>query len=244
MFKIDMSFTMQDLRIFIPVVGCLTGFIIFYFTQFSAKVKQKFLNKYGNDKGYVKFILYTRYLGVVSMGVLPAAAYIIAFPETTLLQLGLGFYKETLIATIIWGFGISAVLVPLISLNVRNPEHLANYPQMRIQKWTRKILWTNLLSWALYLLGYEFLFRGVLFFPLYHEIGLWPAIAVNVALYTGSHVPYGRKITLPTIPLAIVLCLLSAQTGTIWIAFLVHLAIAWTNTLTGIKQNPDMAIVK
>ena len=244
MFEIDMRFTEQNLKVFIPIVGCLIGFLIFYFIQFSDNIKQKFLNKYGNDKGYVKFILYTRYLGVISMGVLPAPAYILTFPDTSLLQLGLGFYKETLMTTLIWGFGISVVLIPLISLSVRDSKHLANYPQMRINKWTSKTLLANLISWAVYLVGYEFLFRGVLFFPLLEEIGLWPAIAVNLSLYTGSHVPYGLKITLPTIPLSIVLCLLSAQTGTIWIAFLVHLAITWTNSLTGIKYNPEMKIVK
>ena len=104
MFEIDMRFTEQNLKVFIPIVGCLIGFLIFYFIQFSDNIKQKFLNKYGNDKGYVKFILYTRYLGVISMGVLPATAYILTFPDTSLLQLGLGFYKETLMTTLIWGF--------------------------------------------------------------------------------------------------------------------------------------------
>ncbi len=107
-----------------------------------------------------------------------------------------------------------------------------------------KMVRGNLAVWAVYLLGYEFLFRGVLLFPLVVEIGLWPAIAVNIALYKGTHIPYGLKITLGSIPLSIVLCLLSVQTGTIWIAFFVHTTIAWTNSLTALKHNPEMKIVK
>ena len=36
----------------------------------------------------------------------------------------------------------------------------------------------------------------------------------------------------------------SIQTGTIWIAFLVHLCIAWTNTSVALKNHPDMEIVR
>ena len=244
MFDIDIGLNQQNLRVFIPVVGCLIGFVIFWFTQKSDRVKQKFLNKHGTDQGYAKFIMFTRYLGGFSMGVLPAAAFLIAFPDTSLSQLGLGLYEETLLATFIWSIGLSAVMIPLVSFSARKPKHLVNYPQIRAREWNSKMVRGNLAVWAVYLLGYEFLFRGVLLFPLVEEIGLWPAIAVNIGMYTGTHIPYGLKITIGTIPLSIVLCLLSVQTGTIWIAFFVHTTIAWTNSLTALKHNPEMKIVK
>ena len=242
--NIDLVLNRQDLRVFIPVVGGLIGFIIFWFTQKSIKVKQKFLNKHGADQGYAKFIMFTRYLGGFSMGVLPAVAFLIAFPDTSLSQLGLGLYKETLLATILWTVGLSAVLIPLVSFNARKPKNLINYPQIRAREWNSKMVRGNLAVWVVYLLGYEFLFRGVLLFPLVEEIGLWPAIAVNICMYSGTHIPHGREVTIGTIPLSIVFCLLSVQTGTIWIAFFVHIAIAWTNTLTALKHNPEMKIVK
>lgn len=238
--NIDIGLNRQDLRVFIPVVGGLIGFIIFWFTQKSIKVKQKFLNKHGSDQGYAKFIMFTRYLGGFSMGVLPVVAFLIAFPDTSLSQLGLGLYKETLLATILWIVGLSAVLIPLISFNARKPKNLVNYPQIRARKWDIKMVSGNLASWAAYLLGYEFLFRGVLLFPLVEEIGLWPAIAVNIAIYSGTHIPKGLNETIGAIPLSIVLCLLSVQTGTIWIAFFVHTTMAWTNTYIALKYHPEM----
>ncbi len=99
-FDVEIVMNQHNLRVFIPVVGCLIGFIIFWFTQKSDSIKKKFLNKHGVNQGYAKFIIFTRYLGGFSMGVLPAAAFLIAFPDTSLSQLGLGLYEETLLATL------------------------------------------------------------------------------------------------------------------------------------------------
>ena len=98
----------------------------------------------------------------------------------------------------------------------------------------------NLLGWAIYLFGYEFLFRGILLFPLAETVGVWPAIAVNIALYSATHIPKGLDETLGAIPLGLVLCWLTLASGTIWIAFLVHVAMAWTNSLTALKHHPDI----
>ena len=241
---VDMVLYRQDLKIIIPVVVGLIGLMIFWFTQTSQKFKQKFLNKYGEDQGSVKFIMFTRYLGGFSIGVIPLIIYILTFPDTRLSQLGLGLNMETLPATILWTVGLSIVVIPLVRYNAKKPFNLKYYPQIRAKEWNRKIINGNLATWVIYLLGYEFFFRGLLLFPLVSEIGLWPAIAVNVCLYTATHIPHGREIAIGTIPLSIVLCLLSVKTETIWIAFFVHITISWTNSLTALKHNPEMKIVK
>lgn len=108
----------------------------------------------------------------------------------------------------------------------------------------KKIVFINALGWAIYLFGYEFLFRGVLLFPLVDSIGVWPAIAVNIALYSATHIPKGLDETIGAIPLGLVLCLLTLASGTIWIAFLVHVAMAWTNSFTALKFHPEINYIK
>lgn len=241
--SLDPGFDLQDLKIFIPVVGTLIGFIIFWFTQKSENLKSIFINKYGTDKGSARFIMFTRYLGGLSMGVLPAITFFIAFPNTTLSQLGLGLPRETAFATILWIALLIAIVIPLARISAKKPKNLVNYPQIRAREWNNKMILGNLVSWTFYLLGYEFLFRGVLLLPLVEEIGLWPAIAINIGMYSGTHIPKGLEETIGAIVLSVVLCLLTVQTGTIWIAFFVHIAMAWTNTLTALKHNPDMKII-
>lgn len=242
--NVDLSFNYQDLRVFIPVVGALIGFMIFWFAWQSDKLKQKLIDKYGEDKGLANLVIYTKILGGFSMGVLPAVAYLIAFPETTLSELGLGLHQETLLTTALWTLGLGALMVFLMANNAKKPENLVHYPQIRAKVWDRKMFRGNLAGWATYLFGYEFLFRGVLLFPLVEAIGLWPAIAVNIGLYSATHIPKGLTEAIGAIPLSIVLCLLSVYTGSIWVAVIVHIAMAWTNTTIALKHQPEMQYIK
>jgi membrane protease YdiL (CAAX protease family) len=241
---VDLGFNYQDLKVFIPVVGGLLGFVIYWFTWKSEKFQNRMIAHFGEERGLANIIIYTKIFGGFSMGVLPAVAYMIAFPETTLVDLGIGLSSKTLFATTAWTLGLGALMTFLIWNNARKPENLEFYPQIRSKKWTKKMMQGNLVSWICYLLGYEFLFRGVLLFPLVEEIGLWPAIAVNIAIYSATHIPKGFNETIGAIPLAIVLCLICVQTGNFWVAALVHVAMAYTNTLTSFKRHPEMNYIK
>lgn len=233
----------EDLRVFIPVVGGLIGFIIFWFTWMSEKFQANMIERFGKERGLANIIIYTKILGGITMGIMPAVLYLIVFPETTLTDLGLGLSRRTLFATIFWTFGLGFLMAFLAWQNARKPATLLHYPQIRARKWTRKMMQGNLLGWTLYLTGYEFLFRGVLLFPLVAEIGLWPAIAVNIAIYSSTHIPKGLKETVGAIPLCIVLCLVCVYTGNIWVAVFVHIAMAFTNTLTAFHHHPDMEFI-
>lgn len=242
MTDIDFAFTQENLKVFIPIAGTLTGFIIFWFVQSSEKVKQRYLKKHGNDKGSARFYIQTRYLGAISMGVLPAFAFFIAFPETKFSDLGISMPGANWPKTVLWIIGLGTLMATMAYFSAKNPKNLEKYPQIRAKKWSKKMVWSNLASWAGYLLGYEFLFRGVLFFPLVEAIGLWPAIAVNIGMYSSTHIPHGLGQTIGAIPLSIVLCLLTISTGNIWIAFFVHVAMAWTNTTVSLKHHPHMEV--
>ena len=122
----------------------------------------------------------------------------------------------------------------------RQTKNLKNYPQIRAKVWSKKLKLKNALGWAAYLFGYELLFRGVLLFPLADELGVWTAIAINIALYSATHIPKGLDETIGAIPLGLVLCILTLYTDTIWIAFIVHVIMAWTNTFTALRFNPEM----
>jgi membrane protease YdiL (CAAX protease family) len=240
----DAGIHMEDLRLVIPIAGCLFSFILYWFIRKSDKLKQKFLNKYGDERGSSLFILFAKYVGFVSMGLLPAIAYFIAFPDTSLSDIGLVLKTETLPATLVWIAIAGAVLIPLMFFSSRKPATMAVYPEVRAKEWNIKMVIGYLASWAAYLLGYEILFRGLLLFPLVERIGLWPAIAVNIAMYSGTHIPKGPAETIGAIPLGTLFCLLSVQTGSIWCAFFIHVIMAWTSSLTALKYNPEMKMIR
>jgi membrane protease YdiL (CAAX protease family) len=94
--------------------------------------------------------------------------------------------------------------------------------------------------WFLYLFAYELLFRGTLLFILASVIGPWPAVGVNVALYTAVHVPKGRQEAVGALPLGFLLCLITLSTGSIVVAVLAHAAIAIANGLFALHYRSDM----
>lgn len=237
---IDFEWKKGELLSVLPILLAFTSFISYWFIAQSKKIKDTFYRKYDSNTASAKHIFFTKYIGFFCMGIIPLFICLHYLEETTLADYGVTFIPETLLFSISWILGLSVLVIPLAFISAKKPENLINYPQIRATKWTRKIFYINLLGWAIYLFGYELLFRGILLFPLVKTIGIWPAIAINIALYSATHIPKGLTETIGAIPLGLVLCLLTLASGTIWIAFFVHVALAWTNSLTALKYHTEI----
>jgi len=242
--KIDLSWQQGDIYSFLPVILALVFFSIYWFISKSEAFKNWFYKKYEHDQASVNHITFNRVAGFVSMGIFPLVICLIFLPGYTPASFGLTWISETALTSFLWTIGLSAVVIPVAYLSAQKPENLVNYPQIRAKIWTKKTVVINAAGWALYLFGYELLFRGVLLFPVAGHLGIWPAIAINIALYAATHIPKGMSETIGAAPLGLILCILTLSTGTIWIAFFVHLAMALTNSFSALKFHPDMHYIK
>jgi membrane protease YdiL (CAAX protease family) len=238
--KVDFSWHEEDLEILLPILLTIITFIIYWFTAKSEKVKKAFYRNPNPDNASINHITFNRLFGFLIMGVVPAVICLLFMPKYLLSDYGLTFIRETSLLSLLCILGLAVIVIPTAYTSAKKPKNLVNYPQIRAKTWTNRIIIINALGWALYLLGYEFLFRGILLFPLVANLGVWNAIAINIALYSATHIPKGLDETIGAIPLGSVLCILTLISGTIWIAFLVHLAMAWTNSFTALKFHPDM----
>lgn len=241
---IDLSWQQSDRITFLPIILSIMVFVIFWFTSKSEKIKSWFYRKYEFDRASVNHVTFNRLVGFVAMGVIPAVLCLIMIPDYSLANYGLTFIADTTLYTIVWTLGLAILVIPLAYISAQKPKNLINYPQIRARIWNTRIVLINAIGWALYLFGYEFLFRGILLFPLAAHLGVWTAVAINVALYSATHIPKGLEETIGAMPLGLVLCLLTLASGTIWIAFFVHVAMALTNSFTALKFHPDMQYKK
>jgi len=239
-YNVSFNWLEGDISVFVPVLLALVFFTAYWFITKSESVKYWFTRRYDADKASVYHITFNRITGFAAMGVLPVSVCLMVLPDWSLGDYGLRFDSFTRVYTVAWTVILSLLVMPAAFFSARKPANLVNYPMIRARIWTRETVIINTIGWALYLLGYEFLFRGVLLVPLAEVLGVWPAVAVNVALYSATHIPKGLAETIGAAPLGLVLCLLTLNSGTIWIAFLVHLAMALTNSFTALKYNPDM----
>jgi membrane protease YdiL (CAAX protease family) len=227
-----------------PIYLTLFGFILFWFVSKSDKLKQRYFEKYQDNEAWLQFIFMTKWWGLFTMGLLPLIILKFLEPQRALSYYGLNFRGDTLLFNGISILVLSLIVLPLVSYSAKKTKNLRNYPQIRAKIWDVKTFRLNLLGWVLYLFGYELLFRGILLFPLVDAYGLWLAIAVNVALYSATHIPKGIDETIGAAFLGFVLCLLTLMAGNIWIAFIVHVVMAWSNSLTALKHHPEIHYIK
>ena len=237
---IDFSLSNQAWLLSVPILLTLVGFSVFWFISKDSGIKRRFYEESDTNLDNTNHIFFTKVVGFLSMGLIPLVIMLILFPNTDLAYYGFTIIPETSMLSLLWIVLLSIAVIPLAYFSAKKPKNLLNYPQIRAREWSRRTFYLNLFGWFIYLVGYEVLFRGTLLFPIYQLVGLWPAIAINVALYAATHIPKGIEETIGAVPLGIVLCILTLQTGTLWIAIFVHVALAWTNSLTALKFHPDI----
>jgi len=221
----------------IPVVLVLVAFALYYLVISRPLMKIWFP---ATPAGHPRRVALQRLAGVFFFGILPQAWLLAAkhfIPQTT----GTGpiSWTRTLPALLL----LCPVMFLAGYLSARQSGNRKEYPQIRINEWNSPLFLFNALSWAAYLLAYEFLFRGYLLFSLYEAGGYWPAVGINVGLYALVHLPKGWKETAGAIPFGLVICVLTLHTGNILTAFLAHLTMALSTEYFAIRANPDMRFI-
>ena len=122
-----------------------------------------------------------------------------------------------------------------------NPENIKLYPQVRTRIWTIRLVILNILSWCVYILIYEFVFRGYLFFESIDHYGFTLAIFFNVIIYSVAHIPKSLREAILSMPLAVLLCLITWYTGNIWSSVFIHLTLALSNEYFAFRANPNLS---
>jgi membrane protease YdiL (CAAX protease family) len=135
----------------------------------------------------------------------------------------------------------SMVILPLVAIAGRRSGEAGGLPQMHHGSMSAEFVVASAGVWALYLLGYEVLFRGFLLVPLVEEWGLWPALAANTGMYVLAHLHKDRSELLGCIPMGFVFGLMALYTGGIWAPWLLHVAIVLTHENATARANPSVS---
>jgi membrane protease YdiL (CAAX protease family) len=134
-----------------------------------------------------------------------------------------------------------AIVTVLTFIGSKKKITQERYPQLRIKVWSLKYSIISVSGWILYILGYEFFFRGIFLFICFREFGFWAALLINVFLYALVHLDQGVFMSLGSVPLGVILCLLSLLTGSFLFAFLIHSWMALSNEIFSIYHNPSLS---
>ena len=123
----------------------------------------------------------------------------------------------------------------------RNKNHLAQYPQIRVNQWNSGLITLSALSWITYLAGYEFMFRGFLLFSCLESFGLLAGHYYQYFAYIAWFTCQKDKgKPLDQSFFGFILSYLSLRLGSFWFAFLVHITLALSSEWFSIAFHPEM----
>ncbi|MCU0366478.1 MAG: hypothetical protein MUC30_04585 [Bacteroidales bacterium] len=134
------------------------------------------------------------------------------------------------------------IIITLLTFNGSKKKAIQEKsPRIRIKKWTFKYLIISITGWLIYILGYELLFRGILWLVCYMAFGFLAALLINIVLYVAVHLDQGLEMSLGAIPFGILLCLITLLTGSFLFAFLIHGWLAVSAEIFSVYNNPDLS---
>lgn len=224
-----------ELFLFISALAVTTFGFIAYLYIVSPRFTLRILKL---EMGKPLQVYVQRLVGAFIYGILPVIIILISGKES----FGEFGIKAPTGATYLYTLALSVLILPMNYLNAPKPANLNVYPQIREGRWSLGLILGSAISWIIYLTGYEFLFRGFLFYTSLNIIGLWPAIILNTAIYSLVHLPKGFKEMAGAIPLGMVLCYLTYLTGSIWVAVFTHIILALSNEWFSLYKHPEMII--
>ncbi len=219
----------------LAIVLTTFGFILFWSVVSSAKIIPWLSGQRRNEQAQEIKIYLQRGVGVLAFGIVPAMIYIVWLGRK---GADFGWSARWSAVDGWWTLGLSVLALPLSYFGARKAESLNLYPEIRRPVWGLRTLLFSASTWIAYLIAYELIFRGFLLFSCYRAFGLGAAIAVNTAIYALVHVPKRLTEGIGAIVLGSILCVATLQTGTIWVAVLVHVVLSLSNEWFSLRNHP------
>lgn len=156
---------------------------------------------------------------------------ILALPCIMFLNVNYAIVQEEHFIQTIWISLILSLICWLFNtIRMRTPSDINNYGYLFHDSGYRGFNFYEIFSWVTYLLPYEFLLRGILLPYQIASYNLIVAVLVNSGLYALAHIQQGIREAVGAFIFGSMLCLVVIVTGNFWGAFLVHLALALSNS--------------
>ncbi len=234
-------FHSQDLTPALALILTCFGYLTYWYLARSPKLLNRLFSGADPDALALRRVLWLRLIGVLFLGLVPAMIF---FTFTSMTPGDVGVSSNLNPDLFYWTGSLGFIVAGLTYIGRNNSTNLENYPMIRIHQWGTNLIFLNTISSAGFLLAYEFLFRGILFFSLYAAWGFWPATIINIIIYSLVHFPKSAMEAIGAVPFGLLLCIVTFTTGTIWAAVLIHLIMALSNDFFAFQTHPDFSYKK
>jgi membrane protease YdiL (CAAX protease family) len=224
----------------VSIAVVILVFLIYYFTGFSEKLRRRMNNAFPGPGASIRIVLCQRLTGAVLFGIIPFMILTLVFRKP-LSQYG--FASDFILRSILWWLPVTVLVILVSFLWAGHRKNLEMYPQIRVNQWSSGLLVVSALSWITYLIGYEFMFRGFLLFSCLESFGFWPAIIINLGMYSLAHVHKGLRETIGSVFVGFLFCYPTLYLESIWFALLAHITMALSNEWFSLRRQPHMKLI-
>ncbi|MCB0664336.1 MAG: CPBP family intramembrane metalloprotease [Saprospiraceae bacterium] len=210
-----------------------------YSFKIPGRAFSRFIEKKGSTGSNVNTVIIDRLMGFFWLGVFPFVVLTLKAQDEIQIA-GLFNLGSSGIWLIV--FFLTLLILVVNYFNAPRPSNLIVYPQIRDLVWSKGMVAGSALTWIIYLLGYEYAFRGILLFACLASMPAETAVIINVLIYSLFHFQKGAKEAVGSIPFGILICYLVIESHSIWPAVFLHIVLALSNEWFSIYFNPKISI--
>jgi membrane protease YdiL (CAAX protease family) len=229
-----------DLYISVIILSTVVFFYFYHYFTISRFPEKICENINQQTKKKITAFLVKKGSGFLILGIIPGLIYYF-FLNRNFGSFGFSFghFIRNLEIILLLMLMIAVLLFVNQKVNLQN-----NSLQIELTEWNIPLFLVNAFGWIIYLIGYEFLFRGILLFECYNSFGFWPAIAINIAIYSAIHMVNGKEQTIGALIFGGIACFLTLTRGTILIPLIMHVSLSVFSDYFSIRYNDELSFVK
>ncbi len=219
-------------------------FMAYWFTVENERLRIWLLKTFGPIRGVITWFIGNKILGTVLFGIVVTIVALVLYPKMTLASMGLRIPagKQGWALTIVLTLLLGGVSWNKNSAIAKRSGNFGRYPEIAIPVWSLATVIIHIFFWMIYLLAYEYMFRGVLLYVCIETVGFPLAVGITTALYGIAHVPKGAQEAIGALVLGYVLCVLTYSSGSVFFAWIIHCALAVINGLSAFHYRSDMQL--
>jgi len=221
------------------IPGTLLFFYIYYYFANSGFLKNFISRRTGHPQTEILLFFSKKILGFLLLGFIPGLMYYFLFkPDITQFGISITALKDN--------FSLIFILILIISVTLFIAQKMnseRNSLQINLTEWNSYLFTINAVGWIIYLAGYEILFRGILLFECSNSFGFWPAIAINITIYSAIHMVNGKDQAIGALVFGSFACYLTLTRGTILIPFFMHISLSLISDYFSIRLNHQIHFV-
>jgi membrane protease YdiL (CAAX protease family) len=223
----------------VVILSSLLFFYAYYYFAHSAFLKKSIRKINRQTQSDLTLFFAKKTAGFLLLGIIPGIIYYF-FLNPDFAQFGITFtaIKNNLSLILILIFIITIILFITQKINLER-----NSLQIKLTEWSVLHFLFNAIGWIIYLAGYEFLFRGILLFECNDSFGFWPAIAINVAIYSAIHMVNGKDQAIGALIFGTLACYFTLTRGTILIPIFMHVSLSVLSDYFSIRLNSNLQFV-